>query len=333
MDFSDLARLASGHVEARIVQAAISLGVFDALNGKTLSSAGVASDLSIDPRATELLLNALTALGLLDKRENRYSLTGLSEKHLLRDAPCSYAEMIEFDASLWKCWENLAEAVRSGKPVRPADMYQDDRRETERFIGAMDSLVKARGDAELLSNLFDWSNTTAILDIGSGPGTYPIHLCRRNPKLHVTIFDLPGTLKVTEGFIRQAGMEDRIRLMAGDYRTDSIPGCYPLIFMSNIIHSESFEENEKLMCKLTANLEPKGRVVIKDHILDDNLTHPPVAAVFSMLMLLTTRRGRCFSFNEVKGWLEKAGLTNIGQIGLPAPLTSSLVVGFKPSIR
>ncbi len=333
MKFSDLAKMASGHVEARIVQAAVALGVFDALNGKALSSGAVASNLSTDPRATELLLNALTALGLLDKSQDRYSLTAVSKAHLLRNAPQSYNGMIEFDAALWECWGNLAAAVRSGQPMRAANMYQDDSRETERFIRAMDSLINARGDAAILENLFDWSNTAAMLDVGSGPGTYPIHLCRRYPELRITIFDLPGTLKVTERYIREAGMQNRFRLVAGDYRTDPIPGCYPVIFVSNIIHGESFEENEKLMGKLAAHLEPGGKIIIKDHILDNSRTHPAVGAVFSMLMLLTTRQGRCFSFDEVKEWLEKAGLIDIAQIGLPAPLTSTLVVAFRPSNR
>jgi N-acetylglutamate synthase-like GNAT family acetyltransferase len=46
-------------------------------------------------------------------------------------------------------------------------------------------------------------------------------------------------------------------------------------------------------------------------------------------MLLTTEHGRCYSFNEVKGWLERAGFKDISQLQLPSPLTSSLVIGEK----
>jgi SAM-dependent methyltransferase len=332
MDFADLARLASGHLEARVVQAAVELGVFDALKGKSLDASSVAAALSSDRRATELLLDALTALELLHKAEKQYSLTAVSEKYLLSEAACSYADMIRFDASLWKYWEMLAQAVRKGEPVTAADMYQDDPRETERFIRAMDALVKARGDAEVVVRLLDWSRTQAMLDIGSGPGTYPIYLCRLYPKLRITIFDLPGTLKVTRHLVREAGLENRIRLIAGDYHTDPVPGTYPIIFMSNIIHAESHEDNERLISKVASNLQPEGQLLVKDHILNDRRTDPPVGALFSLLMLLTTRRGRCYSFSEVKGWLETAGLIEIARINLPPPLTSSIVVGTKPSI-
>jgi len=329
MNFSDLARLAGGHVEARIVQAAVELRVFDALKTEAHNAASISSALSTDQRATELLLNALTALGLLHKSEDQYSLASVSDKYLVKDANGSYTGMIQFDAALWSCWERLADAVRTGKPVRPTNMYQDDPDETELFIRAMDSLVKARGDADVLATLFDWRHTTAMLDVGSGPGTYPLHLCRIYPNLVVTIFDLPGTLRITERLIREAGLEKNFRLIPGDYHTDKIPGSYPVVFLSNIIHGESYRENERLIDKLASNLQPGGKILIKDHILDEPHTQPMVGALFSMLMLLTTQAGQCFSFTEVKNWLAKAGLTKITQIDLPAPLTSSIVVGTK----
>jgi hypothetical protein len=46
-------------------------------------------------------------------------------------------------------------------------------------------------------------------------------------------------------------------------------------------------------------------------------------------MLLTTAAGRCYSFNEIKAWMERAGFSQVQQIDLPQPLTSSLVIGTK----
>jgi SAM-dependent methyltransferase len=237
--------------------------------------------------------------------------------------------MILFDASLWECWERLADTIRSGTPARSPNMYQEDPSETELFITAMDSLVKARGDAEVMAQAVDWSAIAELLDVGSGPATYPIALCRRFPNLHVTVVDLPGTLSITRRYVRTAGLEKRIRLIAGDYRSDAIPGSYDLVFLSNIIHGEGERDNAALIRKLAAGLKAGGRLVIKDHILDDSRAAPPVGAVFSMLMLLTTASGRCYSFGEIKHWMEEAGLSTVRQIHLAAPLTSSLVIGAK----
>jgi len=329
MDFSELARLASGHVEARMIQAAEQLGLFDCIGDCSLGADQIAANLSTDPKATELLLNGLTALSLLEKTGEHFSLSAAAKTYLVAQSPKSLCGMIRFDASLWNCWEGLADAVRGGKPARPADMYQETPAETETFIQAMDSLVKARGDAEVLAHAVGWEKVTDLLDIGSGPATYPIHLCRRYPKLRATIFDLPATLTITKRYVREAGLESRIELVSGDYRCDTIPGSYDAIFLSNIIHGEGSEENQKLITKLATNLKRSGRMILKDHILDETRANPPVGAIFSLLMLLTTASGRCYSFNEVKSWLENGGLHSVRQVDLPPPLNSSLIIGEK----
>jgi len=68
---------------------------------------------------------------------------------------------------------------------------------------------------------------------------------------------------------------------------------------------------------------------VKDHILDSTRTRPPVGAVFSLLMLLTTQSGRCYGFDEIKTWLDEAGFHGVTQVDLPPPLTSSLVIAEK----
>ena len=327
MDFTELTRLAGGHLEARLIQAAVELAIFDGLENSAGTAEAVANRLKLEPKATELLLNALASLELLHKRADYFSLTEATAKYLLKSSPQYVGAMIRFESALWSCWEKLPEAIRSGQPVRPPNMYQDQAAETEIFINAMDSLVKARGDATVTANAIDWSGIAELLDVGSGPATYPIALCQRFPKLRATIFDLPGTLAISERYVREAGMAERIRLIAGDYRKTPIPGSYDVIFLSNIIHGESFESNRSLILKLVSNLKPGGQIVVKDHILDDSRTTPPVGAIFSLLMLLTTESGRCYSFSEIKSWMEQAGLSRVQQINLPPPLTSSLVIG------
>lgn len=327
MNFSALMSLATSHIEARLVQTALELGVFDALATAALTAKEVADDLKLHPNATELLLNALTSLQLLSKNSEIFSLAEVAEKYLARNSAQYVGGMIRFDSSLWNCWEKLPEAIRSGKPVRRPNMYQDDPNETEIFINAMDSLVKARGDTEALASALDWNGVVTLLDVGSGPATYPIELCKRFPNLSATVFDLPGTLKITERYVNEADLAKRIKLIAGDYRSDPIPGNYDVIFLSNIIHGENDANNAELIAKLARSLTASGRIVIKDHILDDSRANPPVGAIFSLLMLLTTDGGRCYSFGEIRRWMELAGLSEVRQIDLPPPLTSSLVIG------
>ena len=327
MNFFQLMALASGHAEARIVQTAVQLAIFDTLANRPLSSEQVADRLGLEPKATELLLNALAAMDLLEKQEENFSLTKVARQYLLKSSAEYLGGMIRFEASLWSCWEKLPEALRSGKPVRMPDMYQSDPNETEIFISAMDSLVRARGDPEAVTAALDWNRVNLLLDVGAGPATYPIALCQKFPNIHATIFDLPATLRLTEQYVREARLPGRIALIPGDYRNDPVPGNYDVIFLSNIIHGESPETNAALMKKLALNLNPAGQIFIKDHILDETRAHQSVGAIFSLLMLLTTDGGRCYSFAEIKNWLELAGLKHVRQIDLLPPLTSSLVIG------
>ena len=328
--FTRLTGIAGGYVEARVLQAAVGLGVFDAVGeGDAMDAATVAARIGSEARATGLLLDALAVMELLDKDASRYRLNDLSAAYLTSGSPRDFSGMIRFDALSWDTWGGLEDAVRTGRPARTPDMYQTDEAETGIFINAMDSLVRARGDAEVVAGVLDLGGARRLLDVGPGPATYPIALCRRNPALRATLYDLPGTLRITERYVRASDVAGRIECVAGDYRTDAVPGGYDAVFLSNIIHGENEAANEALMAKLSKSLVSGGRLIIKDHILGGGGAENDAGAVFSPLMLLTTAGGRCYTLDEVRGWLGRGGLTDVERVELPPPLTSSLVIGRK----
>lgn len=328
MEFRELARINGGHAESRILHAAVTLGVFDALDAAGHGVAEIAARLGTDPRATEILLNALVAMRLVRKEKDRFVETETSRTFLASDAAAPYAAMVRFDALQWPLWERLAETVRTGRPARDPDAFQSSPADTTVFIEAMDGLVRARGDARVLAERLDLGGVRRLLDVGSGPGTYPIELCRRHPNLAVTIADLPGTLEVTRRHVAAAGLEDRIRLVPCDYRRDALPAGHDLVFLSNVVHGEDETTNRALLRKVHAALEPGGRVLIKDHVTDESGTSPAVAAIFSVTMLLFTH-GRDYSFAEIRDWLTEAGFARVEMDALPPGLISSLVVAWK----
>lgn len=329
--FARLAGIAGGYAEARVLQAAVALGVFDALRDEEdADAAAVAAAIGAETRATGLLLDALAGAGLLEKDGPRYRLNDLSMTYLLSASPRNFSGMVRFDAMTWDVWGKLEDAVRTGRPARPPDMYQTEEAETGTFIEAMDSLVKARGDAEVVAETLDLGDARRLLDIGPGPATYPIALCRRYPALYATLYDLPGTLRITQRYVGSSDVAGRIRCITGDYRTGPIPGAYDVVFLSNVIHGENEETNEALAGRLAKSLVSGGRLIIKDHILDGTPAESSAGAVFSLLMLLTTDGGRCYGFSEIRRWLKQAGLVDATRTALPPPLTSSLVTARKP---
>ena len=71
-------------------------------------------------------------------------------------------------------------------------------------------------------------------------------------------------------------------------------------------------------------------LIIKDHIMNADLTEPRAGAIFALYLLLATR-GRDYSFDEVSAWLRAAGFVDIRLEVLPSPpFTSSMVIARKP---
>lgn len=323
--------MAGGHAEARAIQVALKIGLFEALATHALDELSLAHQINSDVRATGLLANALAALGLLDKRDGSFSLTDPSRRYLLRDSAEYLGGMILFDGALWDVWGRLEDTIRSGKPARTPDMFQSAPDDTQRFIRAMDSLVRARGDALWVAENLDLSNVRKIADLGGGPGTYVGAMLKRWSHLHASIWDLPATLEIAREVLaeREPTVQDRIGLVNVDYLKDELPRGADAIFMSNIIHSEAEDTNADLMKKCFVALNSGGTLIVKDHIMNRELTEPAAGAVFALYLMLTTQ-GRDFSFDEVCSWMRDAGFRNIEERALPnPPFTSSMVIAHK----
>ena len=93
--------LGSGHAEARIVQTAVALGIFDALEAPQTAK-GVATKLKLEPNATELLLNALAALRILEKRAKNFSLSDTAKQYLRQNSARYVGGMILFEDLTWQ---------------------------------------------------------------------------------------------------------------------------------------------------------------------------------------------------------------------------------------
>ncbi len=176
--------------------------------------------------------------------------------------------------------------------------------------------MRARGDAVWVAENLDLRGVGAIADLGGGPGTYVAAMLRRWPHLNASIWDLPATLAIAREVLaeREPTVHDRIGLVKVDYLKDELPRGADAIFMSNIIHSEDEATNAALMKKCFEALETGGRLIVKDHIMNRELTQPAAGAVFALYLLLTTR-GRDFSFDEVCSWMRDAGFRDLEERG------------------
>ena len=210
---------------------------------------------------------------------------------------------------LWVGWSDLTEIVEKGagserKPPAPMDIA--DRRA---FIGAMH--VVGRTLSEDIAASLDLSGCLKLLDIGGGSGTYTIAFLKRNPKLKAILFDLKDVIPMARERLLSDGLLVRVELIAGDFYHDDLPGGCDLALLSAIIHQNSPEQNLELYRKAYRALDPGGMLLIRDHIMDESRTSPPEGAMFAINMLVNTRGGDTYTFQEVEQGLKEAGFTNV----------------------
>ena len=321
----DILKVASGFHSARVILTAHELGVFGALDVKPLESAGVAAALGADPRATDRLLNALCALGLVEKRDGLFSNSETASRHLVPGKP-GFLSGLSHTAQLWESWSTLTEAVKRGACVpRP---HVNDRGDNwlSSFIAAMH--WRARQHAKVLAPLVPVPENGRVLDVGGGSGAYAAEFARRGKNVTAVVFDLPNVLSLTRGYLEKEGAADRVSTHAGDYLKDPFPTGFHAVLLSAIIHSNSPAENRLIFAKCAASLVSGGLLAVQDFIMAPSRTAPVFGTFFALNMLVGTEAGDTYTEAEVAEWMGEAGLE-------AQPLTDTgvgtgLITGVKP---
>lgn len=292
---------------ARVLTAAVSLGVFDALAQGPGDAAGLAVRLRTEARATGILLDALAALGFVEKKGESYANSPVSQRYLVSGAPGGLASNLRYQELLAGAWADLPGAVRRGGPVRGLEsLLANDEEFSRDYIRGMAD-ISGRPARELAAGL-ELSGARDALDVGGGPGTYSLALLAKEPKLKVVLLDLPTTLRVTRELVRDSPHAGRLKLRAGNYHeADFGQEAFDIVLLSHVTHDEGEDENRLLLAKAHEALRPGGRVVIHDFMLDSSRTQPAFAALFSVHMLTYTRQGRTYSIEDYEDWLGEAG--------------------------
>ncbi len=309
--FSDLMELTKGFRPAKILMVATDLGLFDHLE-EPHTPAVLAARVKVDARALEILLNALTAMGVLKKEGIRFVNGEAASAFLVHGKEDYRGAIIRHMHHTWHGWTELKETVIRGTASESkSERWLDRKQEREEawmrdFIWGMHAL--ARDLAPAVAGKLDFTGVKSLLDLGGGPGTYAITFAQAAPELTATVFDLPGPAKIARENIARHGLSERVAVMEGNFLTDSIGQGYDFIWVSHILHSHSEEQCRLLVDKSVAALNPGGHLAIQDFFLNDDGFTPPEAAFFSVHMLAVTPGGRSYRHREVADWMTAAGI-------------------------
>ena len=293
-----LSALARGFMEARVFLTAAELDLFTLLVERPRSLEEAAAALDADRRALAILLDALAAMGLLEKSADGWRTPETLVPLLSSSGERSLLPLALHSVNLWDRWSRLTETVAGTRPAA-GDGW------TRSFIGAMHAVAAPQADA--LVAAVGPGSARRLLDVGGGPATYTLAFLRAVPDLRATLFDLPDVVEIARENAERAGLVDRVDLVAGDLRTDALPGGHDLAFVSAIVHMLGPAGNVALFRKVREALVPGGRIVLRDHVMSPDRTAPRAGALFAVNMLVGTKEGGTFTLEELSTWLEEAG--------------------------
>jgi predicted O-methyltransferase YrrM len=321
-NIGQLLSTSSAYWRSSTVHAAVKLEIFTAFSDIELTVEEVSTKIGANERGLAMLLNALTAMGLLEHADSRYKNTGFSRSYLVKGEPGYIGYIIMHHFHLVDAWAQLHEAVILGGPVEKRSHGEEVERES--FQMGMFNLAMAI--APTIAAAVNLEGRHHLLDLGGGPGTHAIHFCLANPQLKATIYDRKTTEPFAKKTTERFGVADRINFVAGNFNTDPIEGPYDVAWLSQILHSNSLEECRALVEKTVQALEPGGLILIHDFFLNDSLDGPLFPALFSMNMLLNNH-GRSYSEKEVSAMMQQAGAGDIHRLQFQGPNDSAILCG------
>jgi hypothetical protein len=304
----ELAELVRGFQPACVIIAAAELDVFTILRDQSMDATSLAGRIQGDPRATATLVDALASMGLLCKRDGTFEVPPEVAAALAEGGAHCMLGMVRHLGRCMRRWGQLARVVMTGRPVEDEVSIRGIAGDVESFIRAMHE-VSGPLAAPLLESLGSLS-FNHLLDLGGGSGTWTIAFLLRYPNATATIFDLPEVIPMAARLMESAGLADRVRLRPGSFYTDELPAGADLAWVSAIVHQNSREQNRTLFAKLFAALAPGGRILIRDILMDESRTRPPMGAFFAVNMLVATPGGGTFTFDELRADLAAAGFVD-----------------------
>jgi hypothetical protein len=299
---------------ARTLCVALEFRLFTHLAGHTTPLMQIASTLVLPERAVARLLYACAALGLVHASPQGFCNTPVAEKYLVEGQPTfigSYVQM--FDALGYHRWEQLSTALRQDAPVdelhHPYHYLDADAEAARSFLAAQHAGSLSLGYA--LARRLDFRPFRCLLDLGGGSGAYTVEILRHYPHLQAIIFDFPAVCHIADTMMRQEGLSDRVRTVAGDYEQDVLPAGPDVVLWSGNLHASSPQRCARVLQKLHDLLPTGGMLLLHDYLLDDTHTGPLIPALLALHMTLVSADGQVYSAVELRLLLEQAGFVEI----------------------
>lgn len=326
-------QLGLGFWGSKTLLSAIELSLFTELAKQPLDLNEVRARLQLHPRSVRDFLDALVALGMLERdAQGKYRNTPETDLFLDRTKPSYAGGILEMaNLRLYPSWNGLTEALRTGRPQNeakeggnPFDAIYADPKVLESFLGGMTGI--SLGAAIALAKIFPWTNYKTFVDIGVAQGALPVQVALAHPHLTGGGFDLEAVRPIFEKYVARHGLADRLKFTAGSFFTDPLPSADVLV-MGHILHDWNLDEKKMLLRKACDALSTGGALIVYEALIDDGRRENAFGLLMSLNMLIETPGGFDYTGADCQSWMREAGFRETRVEHLLGP--DSMVVGIK----
>jgi 3-hydroxy-5-methyl-1-naphthoate 3-O-methyltransferase len=290
---------------SRTVMAAVELGVFDVVPPSGIAEREAAELLKLSERPARGLFDTCVAVGLLRREGDTIKTTEAAARYLSSGSEYSLRNYVLDERWCWPAWGRLEEALRTDAPPLPQDDDGYHVFPEEFLLDFLHGHSLWMGDA--LAQAVPLDGVRRLMDVGGGSGAVSIALCRANPSLQAVVIDRDAVLTKTQEHIADAGLSERISTHAANVFSDPLPeGCDAAV-IANMLHDFSPERAAMILERVAGALPSDGRLLVMEIAPDDDRSGPPLAAVFTVTMIVNTEGGVAHTRAELRSMIEAAG--------------------------
>lgn len=325
--------LGLGFWASKTLLSAVELGIFTELAKGPMPYESLCKHFKLHKRSARDFLDALVALGMLDRQGQVYRNTPSTELFLDRNKPTYVGGILEMaNARLYPFWASLTEGLRTGLPQNEikrgsanifGELYSDPER-LRQFLKAMTGL--SLGGAKAMAAKFPWKEYQTFIDIGCAQGGMPVEIALANRHLRGGGADLPVVGPIFSDYVKSFKLHDRLKFHPLDFFNEPLPGA-DVLSMGHILHDWNLEEKRMLIQKAYKALPKGGAFIIFDALIDDERRTNAFGLLMSLNMLIETPGGFDYTGADAQDWLKAAGFRQTRVEPLIGP--DSMVIGIK----
>jgi len=308
--------LVRGFMISKHLFVANEIGLFTALAEGPATLEQLAGITGVPARTLRIVADAMVALELLDRDENRYRNGVAADACLSGRGPMNMGPLLRFaNAISYPLWIGLEQAVRTSEPAR------GELTEVQQKIFSEGVEAGTAGAAHALASGYDFARHRRLLDVGGGTGSFLVAILSANPELEGTLFDRPEVAEIAERKLAASPVADRVSITAGDAMETDLPGGHDAVLAANIVHYFLPRQVAEFVGRIRAAVEPNARLLVVDWWTDPTHTEPLGAALMAGEFLAHVG-GDVYSEEEMHSWLAETGWRPLEKLPLAGPISA-----------